>query len=413
MRQTAQQSSDLNILLLTHTWGFPNGYAATIRARLMGRALVESGAHVSVLCTRFSERLPDVVNVESSGEYEGIEFTYTTGDVTRSSSFLKRRAIDGRGLVSALRTIVRMRKAGELDAVYLWSTGGEWNPLSQIYVSFLSSLKVPIVLELNERPWSLASRRTPIERVMSPLRGATGVIAISEYLEAWARSEAQRLRRDIRILRVPILVDIDETQAAMALAPRGTPFVLFSCAPGRDHLFRFAAEAMRQVWREGWKCDLVIVGPSRDDERNRWMADLGTKGGQDSVVWLGRVPRDSLLGLCRQAQALLLPLDDTVESNARFPTKLGEYLASATPVVVSPVGEPLRFLVDDYTAYLAPVGGAAAFGRRVLDVLRQPNAAREVGRRGRELAAKEFDYRSHAQHLNSWFTALADGSRES
>lgn len=87
MRQSARLSGGPKILLLTHTWGFPDGYAATVRARLIGRALVESGAQVRVLCTRVSERPPDVVNTESSGSYKGIEFVYTTGVTTQSSSF--------------------------------------------------------------------------------------------------------------------------------------------------------------------------------------------------------------------------------------------------------------------------------------------------------------------------------------
>lgn len=123
MRQSARLSGGPKILLLTHTWGFPDGYAATVRARLIGRVLVESGAQVRVLCTRVSERPPDVVNTESSGSYKGIAFVYTTGATTRLSSFLKRRVVDGRGLVSALRSIAGMRRAGELGAVYLWSTG--------------------------------------------------------------------------------------------------------------------------------------------------------------------------------------------------------------------------------------------------------------------------------------------------
>ena len=411
LSQPFPQGRGPKVLLLTHTFGFPEGYAATLRARLMSRALVEAGAGVRVFCTRYSEIAPDVLNTQLSGFYEGVEFRYTTGNILRSSSFLKRRAIDSRGLASALSSILRMRRAGELDVVYLWSTASRWNLLSQIYVSFLNSLRIPIVLELNERPWSQAPQARPVEKVLSPLHGATGVIAISDYLEAWANSEALRLRREVPALRVPILVDTEEAYSAPPMASRAKPFVLFACPAGRSQLFRFAAEAMRRVWRDGRECDLVIVGPSRHDDRNRWLADLPTDTDHGSVVWLGKVSRATLLDLYQQARALLLPLNDELNSEARFPTKLGEYLASGTPVVASSRGELCRFVEDGDTAYLSTAGNAEGFGQRVVDVLDDAIAAREVGRRGRELAVREFDYRRYGAILREWFAAVAEGRR--
>ena len=248
----------------------------------------------------------------------------------------------------------------------------------------------------------------PVERILSPLHGVTSAIAISEYLEAWVNSEAKRLRREVPVLRLPILVDTDEVNATTPAALRANPFVLFACPPGRSRLFRFVAEAMQRVWEEGIRCDLVIVGPSLHDGRNRWLADIESHSINGSITWLGRVPRPDLLGLYREARGLLVPLEVELNSEARFPTKLGEYLASGTPVVATSLGELPRFLTDGETAYLAAPGSAYVFGQRIADLLRDPVAAREVGRRGRELAISEFDYRRHAVKLRDWFAAVAE-----
>ncbi len=401
------------ILLLTHTFGFPEGFAATLRARLVSRALVESGASVRVFCTRHGDIPPNVINTRVSGTYEGVEYKYTTGTTTRSSSFLKRRAIDGRGLASALGGIARMWRAGELDAVYLWGSGSVWHPLGEIYTSFLDALRIPTVLELNELPWSEASSRGPFERILSPLHGMSGAVVISEYLEAWVDSEAERLRRRVPVIRVPILVDTDEVGHAAPVPSRENPFVMFACPPSRSELFRFVAQAMQQVWQQGHKCDLLIAGPSRDLERNRWLTDIETDSVHGSVVWLGTVPRETLLGLYQQARALLLPLAEEPNSKARFTTKLGEYLASGTPVVATALGELCRFARDADTAFLAAPGSADGFGQRIVDVLSDPPAAREVGLRGRQLAVAEFDYRRHGEILRDWFAAVSERGRRS
>ena len=95
-----------------------------------------------------------------------------------------------------------------------------------------------------------------------------------------------------------------------------------------------------------------------------------------------------------------------MNTQARFPTKLGEYLASGAPVVASARGELLGYLTDGESAFLAGPGGAEEFGRRVVDALRNPSAAREVGRKGREVAVREFDYRRYGGVLYDWFRDL-------
>jgi glycosyltransferase involved in cell wall biosynthesis len=213
------------------------------------------------------------------------------------------------------------------------------------------------------------------------------------------------------VLRLPILVDTDEVSGAMPAAFRANPFVLFACPAGRSRLFRLVAEAMQRVWEEGLKCDLVIVGPSLHDQRNRWLADIKGHSIHGSISWLGRVPRSDLLALYREARGLLVPLEVEPNSEARFPTKLGEYLASGTPVVATSLGELPHLLTDGETAYLAGPESAYIFGQRIADLLRDPVAAREVGRRGRELAISEFDYRQHAETLRDWFAALIEKGR--
>ena len=76
----------MNILLLTHDFGFPEGYAPTLRARLVARGLVQAGAAVQVYCLRYSEIAPDVLNARAAGVYEDIPFKYMGGRTTRASS---------------------------------------------------------------------------------------------------------------------------------------------------------------------------------------------------------------------------------------------------------------------------------------------------------------------------------------
>jgi glycosyltransferase involved in cell wall biosynthesis len=401
----------LNILLLTHDFGFPEGYAATLRARLMSRALIHAGASVRVICARFSEVPPDIVNTRSSGFYEGVEFRYTGGSTVRASSFVGRRLVDTRSLAVSLADIRRWRRAGELDAVYLYAAPKRWSAFTQTYVTALNAMKIPVVLEVNETPWPLMEERSIIEKRLSPLRGVSGALVISEFLEHWVAREAARLDRTVPSLRVPILVDADEARDIAPTAAGDRPFVVFACPPQRSDLFRFVIEAMDTVWKLGRGCDLVITGPSLHQEENQWLKEIvdsaaGNRG-LGTVTWLGSVPRATLLGLYKEAEALLVPLAEELNTQARFPTKLGEYLVSGTPVVASDRGELRRFLRDGESVFLALPDGPEAFGRRIADALDDPVTAKQVAQRGCEVATQEFDYRRHATVLHEWFAAVA------
>jgi glycosyltransferase involved in cell wall biosynthesis len=67
-----------------------------------------------------------------------------------------------------------------------------------------------------------------------------------------------------------------------------------------------------------------------------------------------------------------------------------EAMACAKPVVVSGIGGAYSLVQDGRTGYLVQRKDVLSFARRVLDLLRDPEGAREMGRQGRELALARF-----------------------
>ena len=84
-------------------------------------------------------------------------------------------------------------------------------------------------------------------------------------------------------------------------------------------------------------------------------------------------------------------------------------MAAARPVVTSSIGEVARYLEDATTAYLAAPGDAPAFGRKIVEVLSDPEHAAAVGARGRQLAEQQFDYRVHASKLHEALSRASSG----
>lgn len=405
--------SRLHVVFLSEWLAFPNGMAATNRARLLARAMVEAGAAVHVMCMQASDRPPTVENRLTRGQWHGVTFEYTCGTTTRHPSFVMRRLIELRGWAMGVARLVQMRRRGHLDCVYLWFTSQRAQPRRWLFIWLLRLLGVPVIIELNERPWPLRADQTCVERLVSPLRGVAGVVSISSCLTQWAERERRSFKRPVRVLEVPILVDMQE-QPPRSLPPTQPPLVVFAGSPVYDETVEFIVRAMGRVWQTCPDCTLVITGMQPGEPASEALSarlrEQGTAA-DDRVQLLGYLSRAELLDLYRRAAALLIPLFDDIRSRARFPTKIGEYLASGTPIVASKVGEIERLFTDGRDAFIVPAGDADAYGARIAAAVADPELAMAVGAAGLRLAADRFDYRLHGERLVGLCGQVLDDQR--
>jgi glycosyltransferase involved in cell wall biosynthesis len=324
----------------------------------------------------------------------------------RHESFLARRLIAAWGWIHGALRLAQLRRDHRLDLVYLWF----WTPRPALHLLFytllLRLLRVPIVREVNESPWSHKADATTLERLWSPVAGMDGAVTISAELHEWAARE-DHSHRSFRIVDVPILVDIHE-HAPVAYPARAS-LVVFSGAPVYDKTIRFIFSALQQTWQSHPSCRLVITGSARGDPAGEWLWDEVQKAGLAKRVDLvGYLSRPELLDLYARAHALLIPLFDDQTSRARFPTKIGEYLAAARPVVTNSVGEIPSYFTDGVDALLCPPDDPVKFGLAIADLLSDPARAELIGRRGRRVAETHFQYALYAQPLAEAFTEIAD-----
>lgn len=402
---TTREGRPLQVVILGDWLPFPHGMATTGRVLLIARALHEAGVAVRVLCLQAVERPPRIENAVARGEHMGIPFEYACGTTVRHESFLARRLIATCGWVRGALRLAQLRRQGLLDLVLLWF----WTPRPALHLLFfvmlLRLLQVPVVREVNESPWSQREDAGVLERLLSPLAGTVGAVTISGALHEWVAAE-YRGRPGRRVVDVPILVDVHEQTPVDY--PTGDPLVVFAGSPVYRNTIRFIFDAMRQVWRSHPECRLVVTGAAPNDPRADWLreemrrADYG-----DRVDVVGYLSRDELMDLYGRAHALLIPLFDDQQSRARFPTKIGEYLAAARPVVTNSVGEIPLYLTDGVDGIVCPPDDPVVYGRAIAGLLSDPAHAAGIGRRGRRLAETTFHYAAHGETLARAFADIA------
>lgn len=145
---------------------------------------------------------------------------------------------------------------------------------------------------------------------------------------------------------------------------------------------------------------LYIIGdaPSKEDENgNARLAERLELS--NHVVFTGRVAPEMMPQLLKDAEILALDRPDSLQAQNGFPTKLGEYLLTENPVVVTKVGDIPLFLEDGKSALLAEERNPEDFASKINWAIEHSVEASEIGKRGAEVAMKEFNYKNETKKI--------------
>jgi glycosyltransferase involved in cell wall biosynthesis len=393
----------LRIYVVTGRNPYPMGMAAAQRIHLIARALAETGAAVQVLVDGLDATI-DCRNIETVGVKDGIPFEFLIGK-TNASAWKLRRIWDRLVIAAIVRyRLMRAARCSDIDALYFYTPVSAPKLERWIVSGAAKSGCFPIAIDLCEAPWTLKKKPSLVERRVSPLFGIRGVICISRFLEDWAAREAAHIGADLRSVYVPILVDCAEVRPADGPAVGKT--VVFAGSPAYDETMRFLVSAMEFVWARHADCRLVITGGATE-------ATLGSAAimPRGRICYAGFLERRSLLRQYQEASVLAIPMFDDIRSIARFPTKLGEYLASGRPVVANKIGEISSSLDDGINAFLPRSGDPGAFGEAIIRLLDDPGVAQAMGRKGRQVAERQFHYANYGVPLSRFFASLSPTRR--
>lgn len=140
---------------------------------------------------------------------------------------------------------------------------------------------------------------------------------------------------------------------------------------------------------------LVIVGDtSRPKLLTKIYDVLEMLSDKSRVVFTGSLTRPEVIERLNSAYCLALARPANVQAEHGFPTKLGEYLSTGRPVVITGVGDIPMYLEDGYNAFVSVPGRAKAFAAKLAECLADEERATEIGERGRELVYHQFNYKS-------------------
>lgn len=379
-------------------FGFPGGMASTSRARHLAMGLTECGAEAEIIIPKPTELPSMVLNERLTGEMEGFSFRYTSSSTVIPANFLARRWSILLGYVRCVRHLFRNRRDISAVILYLREISG---------LAFLATWcrlwGIPAILEICEWPVSHKnnSLRTRFQNWLlttGSFHFVDGVIAISSFLEQRVAdfSAKHKLRRPCLV--VPILVNSDNYQGSGAYNPRGD--LLFCGILDQVDIVLFLLKVVSQLKEKGFSRKLIITGKAFIEQNLETIKQEITRLElSDLIVLTGYVSGEELKGLYCTASVLLAPLPSGERSVARFPNKIGEYLASGRPVVTTAIGDIPNYLTDGESAYLVQPDDVKGFAAAIMQVINDTQKAERIGSKGCEVAVRHFDPRANGERM--------------
>lgn len=159
-------------------------------------------------------------------------------------------------------------------------------------------------------------------------------------------------------------------------------------------------KAFAIIHKELPNVNLHIYGrtPSQVDFKNN--IQIIKENHLDKVVYMpGIIPMKEIPQRLKDAILLVLARPANIQAKYGFPTKLGEYLLTGNPVVVTRVGELSDYLTDCKSCVFAEPSNHHDLASKILWALKNPTEALVIGTNGKNVALTSFNYLSESKKI--------------
>ena len=369
--------------------GFPHNVtlAPIQKSYLIYKGLIEAGAEVRYINTIPQVTRSDQYSGNSSGNSDGIDYIYTGGTPYRSENFLARNWTKLKGAVLEVPLLLSLVQQNKIDVAILYTSHFSvllyYRALSKLlrfslvmnYVEYRSAFDTNSISR--KISWYLTDRFAPAL--------VDGILPISEFLIEHVKRQAPQTP----YLKVPALCDFSRYEGLNHL-PGETRYLLYCGSAAYFEVANFIIASFELLQASDVFLHLIINGwPNQMEKIHQRISESNKKA---FIRTFSNVSNEDYAQLLFRAEGLLIPLRPTVQDTARFPNKVGEYVASGNPMVTTSVGEISYYFEDQVTAFVANAYAEDDFARKMQYLVDNPDEAKQVGAAARQLGRQAFDY---------------------
>lgn len=384
---------------------YPNGGAAANRHMAYAKGLVEAGHLVHfVLLSKQITRNSEYIE-------EGIEYICAF-PVRYGSSYnkIKKLSLLLRSINARKKILLRLHKEKKIDTIILLDT------LARILIPLISFAKknhIKVIHERTEYPFVVSGKglmmKINLKIYLSyVLKKFDGIYVITQALKTYFD---KLLGNTIPIVIINMIIDPARFKEVKTGCVQNDQYIAYCGSmdddkDGVDILIKAFRDALIKK-RINNDTRLMLIGNVNHEAFKKKLDKIfEQKDYLNNIILTGKIERIKVPGLLNDAAALALARPNNKQAEGGFPTKLGEYLATGKPVIITDVGEICNFLTDGYNAFVAKPGDVDSFSEKISEVFADYSKALEIGKNGESLIYNEFNYFKQAVKLAEFIESL-------
>ena len=396
---------------------YPAGMASTYRIHCYAKALKLEDIHVEVISAESNLKI-EGRSIIVSGSNDGVEFKIIYNKKNLQTFFFKYLWSE---IKSYILTLYNLCTFNKYDVLFLYR-GSSISTF--ILVTFLKLIGKKVVLELNEYPYATSgSKITRIKWVNQFLLWATfklvwprvdGIVCISEALVSLVHIKAPKAK----VLKVPIFIgdkkkSIDSFKLVDDLLEKNEKYIFHagSLSEKKDGIIKMISayvKAANLLKVKGIKLRLLLTNKkTQKDIWHKIIAILSDNNLLDHLIITGFLSEDELNYCLKNASVLVINKPITKQNKFNFPTKVGDYLNSKTPVVIAAKGIELNnYIASGEEAIVVEPDDIDEMARNIFNLLIDSKKNKTIGINGWECAQKNFHYSSHSDTIAKFLRGI-------
>lgn len=398
----------MNIHFYVNT-SFPFGMAAARRRLCYAKGLMAEGHLVDVVICQKCFDVGHDDGMPEQGKYEGISYIYACGKYKYAKNNKVIRGLDYfifdylRSFQYALKHIYR----GEIVYVYYYPI------FLQILILLAAKIKgAKVVKETCEHPSALGNIHSKWHKFCKwfeykfVMPHYDGFIAISRDLNKFVEKYKSNKAKSII---VPILVEDSLRNKGVSQLSNeyNVPYIIHTgtMLEQKDSISKILHAFARLKRETNTSCKLVFTGPHAT-EKCSYLPMIKKIGIEKDVDLLGLVSTERVAALQHFATMTIIYKSDNLQTRNCFPTKLGEMLICGTPVITTTIGDANLYLENGKSALIFNPDDEDTLIKYMKFILDNPEKARMIGLKGKEVAMKFFDPIFQGKRLSEFYMDL-------
>ncbi|MDP4208356.1 MAG: glycosyltransferase [Bacteroidota bacterium] len=373
--------------------GYPFGMAQVERQGLIAKSLVGAGCKVTII-NAVGPHDRNKVQLKTKGEWNGVDYIYTSGSPYRPTYPLFRKFLKIVGLIGEFTYIFKRGIFSKIDVAIL-STHSFWTLKYYYFLSRILRFKiVPDYVEYSSvlsSSGQVSSKKLLFFDKYVPVY-ADYAICISKFLF----DKMRIINPQLSILRIPPVCDIEKIDH-IEDSKGQLPYFLYCGSAFYMEVVDFVLEAYNLSDSRGFYLYLIVNGKPHELARLNELVKNHPK--TNTIKTYADLSFAELIKFYKQAAALLIPLRPTIQDEARFPHKIGEYTATGRPVITTNFGEIPAYFRNRHNALIAEKYIPAIFAREMEFIIDNPEQSESIGKEGRLTCERFFDYKIYGEKI--------------